>query len=266
MYDQKEPIKSFTQLEAWKEAHTFVVTIYQVTKKFPQDEQFGLTNQIRRAAVSISSNIAEGFSRQSFKEKVQFYSTSLGSLTETQNQLLISRDVGYVDQETFQKMANQTVQISKLISGLIRYAKSQIPDTKYQILKKQKGSILLELILTLGSVAVVTLALVLAMLSGTQLGLRAERQAIASQLAHQQLEILRGRPVTSLVNQTDGALIGSPTPSLTNLPQGAASLTIRDWQNDPALKEVTVTVSFQEGTRRVQLVFATLMGAGGLNG
>ena len=81
-------IKSFTDLQVWQEGHKLVLLIYKVTKKFPKEELFGLTNQIKRAGVSITSNIAEGFSRQSYKEKLQFYYMSLGSLTEIQNQLL----------------------------------------------------------------------------------------------------------------------------------------------------------------------------------
>lgn len=89
-------IAAFTDLDAWKEGHQLVILIYMLTKQFPRDEQFGLTSQIRRAVVSITSNIAEGFSRNSYREKLQFYSMALGSLTEVQNQLLIAKDVGYL--------------------------------------------------------------------------------------------------------------------------------------------------------------------------
>jgi four helix bundle protein len=85
---------------------------------------FGLTNQIRRAAVSITSNIAEGFSRQSNKEKIQFYSTARGSLTELQNQLLIAKDIKYICANSFNKIAELTVVVSKLINGLIKFSKN----------------------------------------------------------------------------------------------------------------------------------------------
>lgn len=78
MENEKEKIKSFTQLIVWQESHQLVLLIYEITKLFPKDELFGLISQMRRSAVSITSNIAEGFSRQSFKEKVQFYSIALG--------------------------------------------------------------------------------------------------------------------------------------------------------------------------------------------
>ncbi len=117
-------IKSFTDLNAWKEGHKLVIEIYRITKDFPKEELFGLTNQIRRAAVSITSNIAEGFSRQSPKEKMQFYYIAQGSLTELQNQLLISLDIGYVDQNKFDKIAELTVVVHKLINGLIKYLRN----------------------------------------------------------------------------------------------------------------------------------------------
>lgn len=116
-------IKSFTQLIVWKEGHTLVLEIYKITKSFPKEEKFGLTDQIRRAAVSITSNIAEGFSRHGSKEKIQFYYMSLGSLAELQNQLLIARDIGYITNETFSTLANQSVTVSKLLNGLINSIK-----------------------------------------------------------------------------------------------------------------------------------------------
>ena len=87
-------IQTFKDLRVWQLGHSLVLDIYLSTKQFPKDEQFGLTNQIRRAIVSFTSNLAEGFSRSSYKEKAQFYSIALGSLTEVQNQILIAKDVG----------------------------------------------------------------------------------------------------------------------------------------------------------------------------
>ena len=127
--DEKPKIKSFTDLRAWQEGHQLVLEIYKITKKFPKDELFGLTSQLRRAVVSITSNIAEGFSRNSHKEKTQFYFISIVSLTETQNQLLIARDLEYITKEEFQKAAQQTVIISKIINGLIKSSQSKPLNT-----------------------------------------------------------------------------------------------------------------------------------------
>ncbi len=117
-------IKSFTDLHAWQKGHQLVLDIYKITKQFPSEERFGLSDQMRRCAVSITSNIAEGFSRKGTKEKLQFYYMSLGSVTELQNQLLISRDIGYIKNVEFQKLAEKTVEVSKLINGLIRSLKT----------------------------------------------------------------------------------------------------------------------------------------------
>jgi four helix bundle protein len=119
-------IKSFTDLDAWREGHRLVLVIYEVTKKFPKEETFGLVAQMRRCAVSITSNIAEGFSRQSYKEKLQFYSTALGSTTELQNQLLISKDVGYITEDRFQKIAEQSIKVHRIVNGLIKSSKTII--------------------------------------------------------------------------------------------------------------------------------------------
>ncbi len=117
-------IQSFTDLKTWQEAHKLVLHIYRITKLFPKEELFALTQQLRRAVVSISSNIAEGFSRNTAKDKIQFYCTVRGSLTEVQNQLLIARDIGYVPSELFKNVSDQTVLVSKLINGLGKSAQN----------------------------------------------------------------------------------------------------------------------------------------------
>ena len=121
---ESKKIKSFTDLDAWKEGHKLVLLIYLTTKNFPKEELFGLTSQIRRAAVSITSNITEGFSRKSSKEKIQFYLVARGSLMEIQSQLLIARDLKYLNKENFNKIAEQSVKVSRLINGLIKYCKN----------------------------------------------------------------------------------------------------------------------------------------------
>lgn len=116
-------IRSFTDLHAWQQGHKLVLSIYKITKSFPQDERFGLTDQMRRCSVSITSNIAEGFSRRTQKEKAQFFYMTLGSITELQNQLLIARDLSYITSKDFQELAQQTITVSKLINGLIKSSK-----------------------------------------------------------------------------------------------------------------------------------------------
>jgi four helix bundle protein len=117
----KDKIKSFADLYAWQEGHKLLLMLYKETEIFPSKEIFG------------SSNIAEGFSRNSNKEKCQFYCMAQGSVTELQNQLLIARDVGYLAKDKFMEMAKQTVIVNKLISGLkrIKNTKYKIQDTRY---------------------------------------------------------------------------------------------------------------------------------------
>jgi len=124
--NDRPKIKTFTDLNAWRKGHDLVLRIYQESKRFPKEEQFGLTSQLRRAAVSVTSNIAEGFSRSYLKEKIQFYAISLGSLTEIQNQLLIARDIGYFDDATYDSLCSGAVMVHKLLNGLIKSSKDRI--------------------------------------------------------------------------------------------------------------------------------------------
>lgn len=114
-------IRHFTDLEAWKESHQLALDVYQVTKLFPKDEMFGLTNQMRRAAVSVGSNIAEGFSRNTAKDKSQFYSVARGSATELGSQLLLARDIGYLNVDAFNILQERLNKVGRLTTGLIQY-------------------------------------------------------------------------------------------------------------------------------------------------
>lgn len=122
--ENKPKIKKFTDLHAWKKGHELVLKIYKLTESLSDKEKFGLISQMRRCGVSVTSNIAEGFSRSTNKDKYQFYSIAQGSLTELQNQLLIARDVGYLKENKFQEIAQNTIVVNKLINGLkrIKYA------------------------------------------------------------------------------------------------------------------------------------------------
>src|SRR5690606_29532564 len=105
-------------LVAWQKAYKLAVFIYQATDSFPKQEQYGLTNQLRRAAVSVSSNIAEGFGRTSIKEKDQFYAIARGSLTEVQNQVLIAKGVGYLQEARYEQLEALCTEAVKVLSGL----------------------------------------------------------------------------------------------------------------------------------------------------
>lgn len=119
-------IKSYKDLLVWQQGHALVLEIYLVTKGFPREELHGLTNQIRRAVVSITSNIAEGFSRQSPREKIQFYYLALGSLTEVDNQLLIAKDLKYFPLRQYEGIAAKLLSVERLLNRLIVSTKSRL--------------------------------------------------------------------------------------------------------------------------------------------
>lgn len=120
-------VKDFTDLLVWQKGHSLVVAIYKIVKVFPPYEQRGLADQMRRASVSVTSNIAEGFNRHGVKEKVQFYYLAAGSLTEIRNQIYIARDVGYIlDQDSIGHLLNRTLEVEKMLFGLIRAARARI--------------------------------------------------------------------------------------------------------------------------------------------
>jgi four helix bundle protein len=121
-----KPAGSFTHLLAWKSGHRLVLLIYKVTGKFPRDEIYGLISQMRRASVSVTSNIAEGFGRKKYPEKIQFYYYAHASLIELKNQLLVSRDVHYLGKADFKLLAYQANLTHKLLQGLLTKSKEKI--------------------------------------------------------------------------------------------------------------------------------------------
>lgn len=115
-------MKSHKDLIVWQKSMDHVATIYVATKAFPKEELFGIVSQMRRAAVSIPSNIAEGYGRLYDKETVKFLSNALGSASELETQLIISKDLGYLSIEDFQKLTNQIEEIIRMLSALIKSA------------------------------------------------------------------------------------------------------------------------------------------------
>ena len=111
-------MQDFTQLKVWQKAHHFTVNLYKMTKGFPPDEKFGLTNQIRRASVSIESNISEGCGRNSDKEFSRFLNIAQGSAYEVRCQIFIARDLGYLDSNQSQFLTNKINEISRMINSL----------------------------------------------------------------------------------------------------------------------------------------------------
>ena len=94
----------FKDLECWQKAHEFVKSVYEATKHFPEDERFGLTSQFRRAAVSIAANVCEGYRKMSNADKLRFMNIAQGSLEECRYYIILSHDIGYIDQDTHNKL------------------------------------------------------------------------------------------------------------------------------------------------------------------
>lgn len=108
----------FENLNAWQESRKYVVEVYRLLEQFPQSERFALIDQIRRAVISVPSNIAEGSGRMSCKEKIHFLEIAYGSLMEVYCQLQIAVDLGYITQEQFEGLHRLSFNVSKLLSGL----------------------------------------------------------------------------------------------------------------------------------------------------
>ncbi len=109
-----EATKSFKELIVWQKAHALVLDIYKLTESFPKHELFGLTSQIRRSAVSIAANIAEGYKKKSNLDKARFFNSSHGSLEETHYYLILAQDLGYENTELLQ---TQITEIGKMLNA-----------------------------------------------------------------------------------------------------------------------------------------------------
>ena len=116
-------IRKFEDLIAWQKARILTREIYQASRQGQFVKDFGLTDQIRRASVSVMSNIAEGFDRESSAEFGRFLSIAKGSCAEVRSQLYIAFDVGYVTQEDFQRLTDLATEVSRIISGLYKSVK-----------------------------------------------------------------------------------------------------------------------------------------------
>jgi four helix bundle protein len=112
---------SYTEMEVWKKSRSLVKKVYDVTNQYPKEEMYGLTMQIRRAPVSIASNIAEGIGRNYFKDTIQFLYISRGSAYELETQMFLSLDLKYVDNERFSEIIDLITECKKLLNGTINY-------------------------------------------------------------------------------------------------------------------------------------------------
>lgn len=123
------PVNSHKDLAVWERSRKLVVSVYAITKQFPKEEIYSLTSQMRRAAVSIPSNIAEGKARRSTKDFTRFITIARGSTAELETQFLISQDLGYLSEEQVQPLLNEIDEIGKMLSGLLSKLESLATST-----------------------------------------------------------------------------------------------------------------------------------------
>jgi four helix bundle protein len=121
---------SFEKLEVWLEAKEFSKVIYEITSNFPDTEKFGLTSQLRRASISIASNIAEGSARKSYKDKAHFTTMAFGSAVEILNQLIISFELNFVSEVDYLKLREKLESITNKLNALRNYQIDQTNETK----------------------------------------------------------------------------------------------------------------------------------------
>ena len=117
-------MKDFRDLKVWEKGHQLALAVYKATDKFPKDELYGLTGQIRRSCVSIPANIAEGCGRNGDAELARFLQISMGSASELEYHLLLSRDLGLVDTTTYDQLTQATIEIKRMLTSLIQTLKA----------------------------------------------------------------------------------------------------------------------------------------------
>lgn len=121
-------LQTHKDLKVWQQSKDLVSEIYRLTATFPREEVYSLTAQIKRSAISIPSNIAEGAARESNKEYIRFLYIALGSLAELDTQLLIANDLEFIKSDEYKKLSNKLNEIGKMLSGLISYRKNKKRD------------------------------------------------------------------------------------------------------------------------------------------
>ena len=115
---KKDPMEyGFQRVIAWQKAHEFVLLVYRISRHFPEDERFGLTSQLRRAAVSIEANIAEGYKKTSRADKLRFFNIAQGSLEECRDYHILAKDLDYINEEEFEQLKNSILMTSRFLNA-----------------------------------------------------------------------------------------------------------------------------------------------------
>ena len=207
-----EKIQTFKDLKVWQKSADVAVVIYEATESFPHAELYGITKQMRRAAISIGSNIAEGFRRRSTKEKIQFYRISQGSIAELQSQIEISFRLRFLPEKEYTTTILLLTEISKMMDGLIK----SLLTTDYSLLTtspraSRAGFTLIELVVAIGLFSL----LISIAIGGFIQALRSERQTVALLSANSNVSLIleqMAREIRTARNFTTTS--GSPSSDL----------------------------------------------------
>ncbi|MGW8185188.1 MAG: four helix bundle protein [Candidatus Moraniibacteriota bacterium] len=125
---QPSSINHFYDLDVWKEAHSLSIEIYKLTDKFPKKETFAVVDQIRRASTSVGANIAEGFGRFHYKEKIKFYYNARGSVCEVQNFIFLAKDINYLEKSMARELFIKYENLNKRLNNFIRSVRKKMTD------------------------------------------------------------------------------------------------------------------------------------------
>jgi four helix bundle protein len=112
-------MKDFRQLQVWEKSHQLALAVYKATREFPKEELYGLTSQIRRASMSVPTNIAEGCGRYTDAEFARFLQIAMGSASETEYQLLLGKDLGFLSNQLYKKLHNDVEEVKRMLASLI---------------------------------------------------------------------------------------------------------------------------------------------------
>ncbi|MDO8505105.1 MAG: four helix bundle protein [bacterium] len=119
-------IRTFRDLQVWQKAHALLLEVYKATATFPTNEMYGLVSQLRRAILSVASNIVEGFHRKSVRDSLHFYNIADASLEEARYQLMVAYDLGYIDETRYNELESYAREVSRMLHGWINSQKSNL--------------------------------------------------------------------------------------------------------------------------------------------
>jgi four helix bundle protein len=120
----------FKQLKVWEKAHQFTLRVYKITNNFPDNERYGLISQIRRAAASVPTNIAEGYGRSGQSERSHFLNIAIGSANEVEYQLILSKDLGYISEAEYSRCDEDIREIRKMLASLYKKIKMDLKESR----------------------------------------------------------------------------------------------------------------------------------------